>query len=120
MEEDRCGFAAVPMMPLHQTSLYGTHHLGKLAAEILAGPLIDVSAKPRPLEDFSLGLFVHEQEAFAAQTASSLLFPRSRARVMVLRKADGWDCSSGGQCGPPCHPSLALGCGKHPSALYHW
>ena len=58
--EMMCGFAALVMMPLDQTVLYTTHRPGPLAAEISAGPLIDVSARPCAPEDCPLGPFVHE------------------------------------------------------------
>ena len=44
VEEDLCGFTALVMMPLDQTVLYTTHRPGPLAAEISAGPVIDVCA----------------------------------------------------------------------------
>ena len=46
VEEDVGGFAALVMMPLDQTVLYTTHRLGPPAAEISAGPAIDVSPQP--------------------------------------------------------------------------
>ena len=55
-------------MPVDLTVLYTSHRPGPLAAEILAGPVIDVSAQPCAPEDCPLGPFVHEEEELPAPT----------------------------------------------------
>ena len=87
VEEDVCGFAALVMMPLDQTVLYTTHRRGPLAAEISAGLVIDVSARPCAPDDCHLGLFVHEEEELEAPTPSKFPVIANQPRsLMVLRE----------------------------------
>ena len=84
VEEDLCGFAALLMMPLDQAVLY-THRPRPLAAEISAGPVIDVSAQPCAPKDCPLGTFVHEQEELPAPNSSKFpVIARKPGSVMVV------------------------------------
>ena len=65
--------AALGMMPLNRTLLYTTHGPGPLAAEISAGPVIDVSAQACDPEDCPVGPFVHEEEELEAPAPSKFL-----------------------------------------------
>ena len=57
-----------------------SHRLGPLAAEIVAGPVISVSAQPCAPEDCPLRPFLHEEEELDAPTPNTFLsLPRSRA-----------------------------------------
>ena len=87
VEEDLCGFAALVMMPLDQTVLYTTHRPGPLAVEILAGPVIDVSAQPCAPEDCPLGPFVHDEEELPAPTPSKIhVIAKQPDSLMVVRE----------------------------------
>ena len=67
--------------------LYTTHHPRPLAAEILAGPVIDVSAQPCAPEDCPLGPFVHEEEEFEAPTPSKFpVIATQPGTLMVVRQ----------------------------------
>ena len=80
VEEDLCEFAALVMMPFDHTVLYTTHRPRPLAADISAGPVIDVSAQPCTPEDCPLGPFVNENEELEAPIPSKFLsLQRSRA-----------------------------------------
>ena len=72
VEEDRCGFAALVMMPLDQIVLHTTDRPGPLAADILASPVIHVSAQPCAPEDCPPGPFVHEEEELEALAPSKI------------------------------------------------
>ena len=117
VEEDLCGFAALVMLPLDQTVLYTTHRAGPLAANISAGPVIDVSALCA-LEDWPRGPFVHEEEEFLALTPSK--FPviptRPGNQMLVCEGQMGGMAVVEDTVDPARRPSLAMGCGRHPPA----
>ena len=85
VEEDLCGSAGLVMMPLDQTVLYTTHRPGPLAAEISAGPVIDMSAQPCAPDDCPL--FVHEEEELEGPTPSKFrVIATQPGSLMVVRE----------------------------------
>ena len=87
MEEDLCGFAAPVMISLDQIMLYTIHCPGPLAAEISAGPVVDVSAQPCAPKDCPLGPFVHEEEELEGLTPSKFpVIGTQPGSLMVVRE----------------------------------
>ena len=90
VEEDLCLFAAVLMMPLDQTVMYTTHRPRPLGAEILAGPVIDVSVQPCNSQDCPVGPVVHDMEELAAARLSKFhVVAALRGSLMVVHKDQG-------------------------------
>ena len=87
IEEDLCGLAALVMMPLDYTVVYTMHRQGPLAADISAGPGIDVSAPPCAPEDCPLGPFVPQEGELEAPAPSKFPFiATQRGSLIVVRE----------------------------------
>ena len=87
LEEDLCRHAAMMLMPLDQTVLYTSHRRGPQAAEISAGPGIDVSGQPCAPEDCPLGPFLQEEEELEATTPSKFpVIATQPGGLMVVRE----------------------------------